>query len=91
MMKNIENERVLRIDNVEKTEQIWKPEPGGHLALKPCPFCGNKEPVYLQYNTKVGLRWMVLCLNCMASIDPGWAQHRSRVQELWNKRTVETE
>lgn len=91
MMKSIESKRELRIDNVENMEQIWKPEPGCDLALKPCPFCGNKEPVYLQYKHKAGLRWMVLCCECMASIDPGTAQERHHVVDLWNKRTVETE
>ena len=79
------------MDNIENMVQIWKPEPGGQLALKPCPFCGNEEPVYLQYNHAAGLRWMVLCTDCMASIDPGWARSRHRVAELWNRRAGENE
>lgn len=79
------------MDNIENVEQIYKPEPDGDLALKPCPFCGHKEIMYIQYKHTAGLRWMVLCGGCMASIDPGWAQNRHRVCELWNKRTVETE
>ena len=27
-----------------------------------------------------------LCMNCMAQIDPGWAQSWGAVQELWNRR-----
>lgn len=79
------------MDNIENMVQIWKPEPGGHLALKPCPFCGNEEPVYLQYNTKVGHRWMVICTECMASVDTGTAQQRHQIKPLWNRRAGESE
>lgn len=91
MMKSIQNERNLRIENVENGEKIYKPEHDSLLALEPCPFCGNKEPVYLQYNTPVGLRWMVLCTDCMASIDTGCATMPQRVAELWNRRAGENE
>ena len=75
---------------MEDVVQIWKPEPGGHLTLKPCPFCGSEEIMYMQYNHRAGLRWMVMCAGCAASIDPGWAQNRHRVAELWNRRVGET-
>ena len=79
------------MDNIENMVQIWKPEPGGQLALKPCPFCGNEEPVYLQYNTPAGLRWMVICTDCMANVDPGTAQQRHQIKPLWNRRAGESE
>lgn len=56
---------------MEDIVQIWKPEPTDNLALKPCPFCGNEEIMYLQYKHAAGLRWMVMCSKCVASIDPG--------------------
>lgn len=61
-------------------------KPAGDLALNPCPFCGCSGALYAEYKTKVGNRWMVLCPDCMASIDPGYAQQRSTVQTMWNRR-----
>lgn len=61
-------------------------KPTGHLALAPCPFCGGKEIVYGKYEHAAGERYMVVCMECMASIDPGWAQTPGAVQDLWNRR-----
>ena len=66
--------------------QVWKPKPTDDLALKPCPFCGNEEVVYIQYEHASGSRWKVECSECMACIDPGYAQKRVRVRDLWNRR-----
>lgn len=68
----------------EEILEVWKPQ--GDLLLKPCPFCGE-DAVFIQYTTPVGPRWRVTCCNCMATIDPGYAQHRHIVQERWNNRT----
>lgn len=57
-----------------------------HQQLLPCPFCGYDKPVYDPYDSGVGLRWRVVCPNCMANIDPGYAQNTHVVQELWNRR-----
>lgn len=57
------------------------------LSLFPCPFCGGHGAVYAEYETPVGNRWRVFCPDCMAGIDPGWAQTRSVVCGLWNRRT----
>lgn len=61
---------------------------GDHKAL-PCPFCGNDEIVAEEYEAHVfkQTRWKVWCTNCLATIDPGWAQQLSTVLEMWNKRT----
>lgn len=74
----------------EKIIQIWKPKPTDDLALKPCPFCGNEEIVYIQYETVVGPRWKVVCSDCLATIDPGYAQDRYTVSHMWNRRKEET-
>lgn len=67
--------------------QIEKVEGGtGDLELLPCPFCGNKEIVYMMYNSECGPRWKVTCGNCDAEIDPGYAQQKANVQILWNRR-----
>lgn len=79
------------MDGLENVVQTWKPAPDGHLALKPCPFCGNEKILYMQYKTPAGLRWLVVCCECMANIDPGWAQNRHRVAELWNRRAGKNE
>ena len=61
-------------------------EASGDLSLFPVllwrsrgPSMQNKKP-----------RWEslgVFCPDCMAGIDPGWAQTRSVVCGLWNRRT----
>lgn len=53
---------------------------------KPCPFCGGIEIVIDKYRTVVGKRYRILCTGCMAMIDPGYAQQRYTVIEMWNKR-----
>ena len=58
----------------------------GDLALCRCPFCGSENVVYERYLHTAGYRWRVVCMECMASIDPGHAQQRSTVQQLWNTR-----
>lgn len=58
----------------------------GDLRLEKCPFCGSAEVVYEKYLHPAGYRWRVVCMECMASIDPGHAQQRSTVQRMWNTR-----
>lgn len=54
----------------------------------PCPFCGNDEIIAEQYEHHENQnRWKIWCTNCLATIDPGWAQQLSTVLEMWNKRT----
>lgn len=60
---------------------------GTEDALLPCPFCGNEEIVYEQYESIPDyLRWRCWCTGCLATIDPGWAQSKGAVQAMWNKR-----
>lgn len=66
-------------------EQIVKPI-NENDALLPCPFCGCEEVVYMQYKHDAGMRWKVFCCGCAAQIDPGYAQEKGVVRELWNKR-----
>lgn len=54
--------------------------------VKPCPFCGGKEIVIDKYQREVGERFRIFCTDCMAMIDPGWAQQKYTVMEMWNKR-----
>jgi predicted RNA-binding Zn-ribbon protein involved in translation (DUF1610 family) len=62
--------------------------PNDPEELAPCPFCGNKEIVYEQYEREVGIRWRVVCCGCMGMIDPGYAQNRYQVAVLWNRRST---
>ena len=55
-------------------------------AVLPCPFCGSKNIAYGKYEHTAGRRYAIVCMNCMAEIDPGWAQSWGAVQELWNRR-----
>ena len=70
----------------QKEMEIWIPQKGDDLELKPCPFCGNENIMYIRYNHITGERWKVTCGGCTAAIDPGYARQRSRVQEMWNRR-----
>lgn len=54
--------------------------------VKPCPFCGGKEIVVNKYEHKVGTRYGIFCTGCMAMIDPGWAQQKQTVIDMWNRR-----
>lgn len=69
---------------MEDVIMFWKPE--ADLELLPCPFCGGKEIVCIQYNHAAGKRWRVECTHCLAGIDPGYAQSRHCVQDMWNSR-----
>lgn len=70
----------------ESTIRFWKPEKGTDLELLPCPFCGNDEIIYEEYEHAAGPRWRVFCTKCIAGIDPGYAQKRHIVQAMWNRR-----
>ena len=73
--------------NLEQMTDVYQPKKDGDLALLPCPFCGSDSIVYMSYDHAVGKRWAAVCMGCMAEVDPGWAQSKSAVQELWNKRS----
>lgn len=62
----------------------------GDLRLDDCPFCGSYDVVYAEYQHKAGKRWRVVCMCCLATIDPGHAQDRSTVQKMWNRRAEES-
>ena len=68
-----------------KYSDIFRPE-STNKALKPCPFCGCTDIVYDRYSHPSGWRWRVWCVDCMAGIDPGYAQDQSTVQRMWNSR-----
>lgn len=72
---------------MERVLEIKKPEKGAEDELLPCPFCGSKEVAYERYEHDAGERWKVLCLECMATVDPGTAQQRGQAKRLWNRRT----
>ena len=54
--------------------------------LKPCPFCGSTNIYYEKYEHSAGMRWRIVCAECMAGIDPGTAQQRMTLKDAWNKR-----
>lgn len=55
--------------------------------VKPCPFCGGKEIVIDKYEHKCEAdRYRIFCTGCMAMIDPGWAQQKQTVIDMWNRR-----
>ena len=52
----------------------------------PCPFCGGTNLYIDGYEHGVGKRWRVVCLDCMAMVDPGTVQQKYRAIEAWNRR-----
>lgn len=54
--------------------------------LLPCPFCGGTDIYYRKYDHAAGVRWAILCANCMAEIDTGCAQNAGQARQLWNRR-----
>ena len=77
-------EKIINDQYLERTMRFLRPDDRNELA--PCPFCGNTEIIYEQYERTCGPRWRVVCCGCMAMIDPGYAQNRYQVAALWNKR-----
>lgn len=71
---------------MEQTLKLFVPEDGSELALKSCPFCGCTQIIYEKYKHPAGERWRVWCRDCLAGIDPGFAQTRYAVQQMWNRR-----
>ncbi len=69
-------------DSIELIESF----PCEEAALKPCPFCGSIRVFYERYNSVVGERWRCWCADCLAGIDPGYAQSWGTVQDMWNRR-----
>lgn len=62
------------------------------MQLKPCPFCGSKTLYVDGYEHGCGsIRWRVLCIGCMATVDPGTCQQKYRAIEAWNRRAPEKE
>ena len=72
--------------SIERLEDIYKPHAGSDLELLPCPFCGGVEVVYFRYKHLTEDRYGIMCSDCMATIDPGWAQQKFTVQAMWNRR-----
>lgn len=62
----------------------------GYEKALPCPFCGSTEIFYRKYQHEAGERWSILCGNCVAEIDCGYAQQPSTARDLWNKRINHT-
>ncbi len=57
--------------------------------LKPCPFCGSTDIYVDGYEHGAGLRWRVVCLNCMAMVDRGTWQQNYKAIDAWNTRVKE--
>ena len=74
--------------NMNDVTDMYQPPVGSDLSLLPCPFCGSISAIYAKYSHESGDRWAVVCMGCMASVDPGYAQHRFVVQDMWNRRTI---
>lgn len=43
---------------------------------------------YERYSSEAGERWRCWCAECIAGIDPGYAQSWGTVRDMWNRRAV---
>ena len=50
--------------------------------LKPCPFCGSKNCLYIEREVEA---WFIYCCNCHTS--GPWTQDKQEAIEVWNKRS----
>lgn len=67
--------------------KIFKVSEYKKSVVAPCPFCGEKEEIYLdQYQHAAGMRWKIVCCSCMANIDRGYDQTPGALIDLWNRR-----
>lgn len=58
------------------------------VSVMPCPFCGEKEEIcFEEYEHKVGSRWRIVCMSCMAQIDRGYDQTPQPLLDVWNRRS----
>ncbi len=55
-------------------------------VLKPCPFCGGENIFVDGYEHGAGIRWRVLCLDCMATLDDVTIHQKFRAIVAWNRR-----
>lgn len=70
--------------------ELIEPTPGhGDDALEPCPFCGSAHVFYERYSSEAGERWRCWCAECLAGIDPGYAQGWGTVRDMWNRRVTQ--
>lgn len=72
------------------TQEIYKPPEESQFTLKPCPFCGSTQTVYVYYATEEGDRLKVECLHCGGSMAPHYATVKHDVQVAWNNRQPAT-
>ena len=57
--------------------------------LKPCPFCGNDQPIIEKYSIAgVGERYRVVCgqSGCGAEVSAGYWVHPNMAVRAWNRR-----
>lgn len=69
-------------------EYLLASEMGASLKLLPCPFCGSDKIYYKKYQTPVGLRYGVLCGECIAEVDCGYAAQIGQARDRWNRRAT---
>lgn len=81
-----EMEKKEKIQTLIEMGDIFKPTQGSGLELRSCPFCGGSEIYYVSCTTTVGVRWKVVCGECMGGADTGWAQQPSQIMDVWNRR-----
>lgn len=53
---------------------------------RPCPFCGGSKIYTYTYGHAAGERVAIMCVECVAMIDPGWVRGRQVIIDMWNKR-----
>lgn len=73
-------------DKAPTEDYLLASEMSEAFKLLPCPFCGSDKIYYKKYQTVVGERWGVICGECIAEVDCGYAAQHSQARDRWNRR-----
>lgn len=88
VMEKKQFETIFRSLKEKDTEELINAYDYDGNPLPPCPFCGGTTILFEKYRHKTGSRWRVICADCMAEIDPGWAQDPHVLIPMWKKRAT---
>lgn len=89
VMSKKQYETVFRCLKDKKPDEIRNAYDEDGKTLPPCPFCGGQHILFVKYQHAAGSRWKVMCADCLAEIDPGWAQQPHVLIPMWKRRAAD--
>lgn len=89
VMSKKQYETVFRSLKDKHSDEIRNAYDEDGEPLPPCPFCGMQHILFVKYQHAAGPRWKVMCADCLAEIDPGWAQQTYALIPMWKRRAAD--